>query len=163
ADALAVGHHADDTVARHGPAFLEFDGHVVLDPADGQHLCLLGLAIPPAAASRPAELEPDHLGEVEPPLLALTALAAPALARRRRGDHRPDYVLPRPLRAADCGMPLVDGRLRQAPQAVPEPFVGIVLADAAEGRYQQAAAKLRILSPQRVARRSADCGARLAG
>ena len=51
ADALAVRHHADDTVAGHRPALLELDGHVVLEAANGQHLRLLGFAAAAAPAS----------------------------------------------------------------------------------------------------------------
>ena len=47
ADAFAVRiKHADDAVARHGAAFLERDGHVVLDAADG-HTCASPLAFAP--------------------------------------------------------------------------------------------------------------------
>ena len=81
ADALAVGEHTHDAVTGHRPTLLELDGQIVFETANGQHLRLFGLA---AAATRPAKLEADHLGEVEPALLGLAALAAPALARGGR-------------------------------------------------------------------------------
>ena len=96
-------------------------GTIVLEAANGQHLRLLGFGA--AAAARPAELEADHLGEVEPALLGLAALAAAALARSggRLGQlgfrhNGANHVLDRQLAAADAGVHLLDGFLRQSPQ-----------------------------------------------
>src|SRR5262245_8044812 len=82
ADAFAFRQDADDAIARYGAAFLKLDRHIIPEAADRQHLRLFGLA---AAAARPAKLQIEDLGDVEPAFLALPTLAAVALARRRLG------------------------------------------------------------------------------
>src|SRR5262252_3369271 len=166
ADAATVGEHADDAIARHRPAFFKLHGYVVPEPADREHLGLLGFR--PAAAG-PAEFQPHHFRDVEPTLLGLAPLAALALARcrllaeLRLGHHSADDVFDGELAAADASVDVLDRFLRQPGEALLEPLVAVLLADPAEGGDKQAPAELGVLPSQGVARGAANGGAGLAG
>ena len=168
ADALAFRQHADDAITGQRAAILERYGHVVADTANGQHL-LLRLPVL-AAAARPAELEADTLGDIEPAVLALGAAgpAWPAACRRmlcnvRFRHRRSDHVVDRQLAAAHAGKHLLDRLLCEAVQPLLDLVVREFLTDPAECRHQQSPAELRILLAQGLARRAADGRSRLAG
>src|SRR5262245_21928492 len=166
ADAFAFRQDADDAIARYGAAFLKLDRHIIPETADRQHLRLFGLA---AAAARPAKLQIEDLGDVEPAFLALPTLAAVALARRRLGrelgvgDDATNDVADRQFTASDGSVHLFDRLLRQARQGFFQLIVGVLIAGAFKGRDQQMPTELGLLPAQGVARRPADGGLGLAG
>src|SRR5262245_53216254 len=127
ADAFAFRQDADDAIARYGAAFLKLDRHIIPKTADRQHLRLFGLA----AAARPAKLQIEDLGDVEPAFLALPTFAAVALARRRLGrelgvgDDGTNDVADRQFTASDGGVHLFDRLLRQARQGFFQLVVGV--------------------------------------
>src|SRR5215475_1895435 len=166
ADAVAFRQHADDAIAGHRAALLELHRHVIAQSADRQHLRLPRLG---AAAARPAKLQVEHLGQVEPALFALAALAPVPLARRRRGrqlgigNDGANDIAHRQLAAPDRGIDFLDRLLRQAHQGLLQLVVGIVVAGTLERGHQQMPAELGILPPQGIASGAANGGFGLAG
>ena len=120
ADALAVGEHADDAIAGHRAAFLEHDGHVVLEAADGQHLRLLGLAAPPLPGQR--NFRPMTLATLNQPSspwprsrrlgLRGRGLLGELGVRHDGADHVVTGSSPRPTPACTSSIDFCDRRAR---------------------------------------------------